>query len=279
MPKLDLPHFLALVPSTCYYEALQIVQLGYHNFQKLKPVHPHWRKQEFYTLHYVLDGEGTLQFYGKTYHLKKNHYFFIPPDIPFVYYPSATNPWSYIWFGVKGDFFDKLFEAYNFPSPVQEIQPNFTLDNLIENFFNNVELLKKTEEEKLAFFFSFMNVLKKQPSVVKNDDLYVKHAKMLIELNYNIPDFSIEQISDSLHLSHSRLCDIFKRKTGTTLKNYLMQTRLKFAKQLLEESDESITHISELCGYNCPLYFSNAFKSAFSVSPKIYRDAFKAKTK
>lgn len=278
MLNLDkIPHCLCLSPSEYYCEELQIVQLGYHNFQTVKPVYSYWRKQNFYTLHFILNGEGTLKIQGKTYRLKKNFCFFIPPDVPFLYFPSTQNPWSYMWFGVKGDFFKKLFDTYNLNPPIQEIQPNLNLENLIINFFSDNAFLQKTEEEMLAFFFSFISFLKKQPSVAKNNDAYVKHAKTLIELNYNVCDFSIEQISESLHLSHSRLCDIFKRKTDTTLKNYLMQTRLKFAKRLLEESDETITRISELCGYNCPLYFSNAFKSAFNVSPKIYREQFKAK--
>ena len=276
MLNLDkIPHCLCISPSEYYCEGLQIVQLGYHNFQTVKPVYSYWRKQKFYTLHYILNGEGTLKIYGKTYRLRKNHCFFIPPNVPFLYYPSTENPWSYMWFGVNGEFFKNLFDTYNFNSPTQEVQPNLNLENLIEAFFSDSTFFQKTEEEMLAFFCSFMSLLKKEPSVTNSDDAYVKHAKTLIELNYNVCDFSIEQISESFNLFHSRLCFIFKQKTGTTLKNYLMQTRLKFARRLLEESEESVTHISELCGYNCPLYFSNAFKSAFSLSPKKYREQCK----
>lgn len=276
----SLPHSIYFSPLTHYDENLQIEQVGYHNFQTVKPYN-YWRKQEFFTLHYVLNGEGTLKLKGKTYRIKSKQAFFIPPDVPFLYYPAEHNPWGYIWFGVKGEFFKNYFEScgYSIFSPVQKIPTNLMLDNLIFDFFTTQSTLTTDEETMLAFFFSFMKNIrdKKQYSTVKNDDLYVARAKMLVELNYNQPDFTIEEISESLHLSHSRLCDVFKRKTGSTLKNYLVETRLNWAKQLLVETEESVSHIAEFCGYNCALYFSNAFKKYCSMSPSEYRNLHKDK--
>lgn len=279
----SLPHCIYLSPPTNYDKNFQITQLGYHNFQTIKPVFSYWRKQDFFTFHFILNGEGVLKINGKTYKLKKNHCFFIPPDVEFLYYPLPSNPWSYMWFGVSGEFFKKLFENYGYSieKPTKQVALNLFLDNLILDFFTNKASLTTNEETMLSFFFSLITTIhdQKQFSVIKNDELFVERAKTLIELNFNLSDFSIEQISESLHISHSRLCDVFKQKTGTTLKKYLVEIRLKWAMRLLTETEESVSHIAELCGYNCALYFSNAFKKFAKVSPLEYRTLHKQKTK
>ena len=281
MDLLSLPHCIYLSPLSHYDENFKIVDIGYHNFQTVEPIYSYWRKQDFYTLHYVLNGEGVLKIKGSTYRIKKGQCFFVPPNETFIYYPQTSNPWSYLWFGVSGDFFKKLFESYGFSAktPIQKIVKNLMLDNLILDFFTNQATLTTSEETMLSFFFSFMKHLRndKQFSMIKHDELYVSRAKKLIELNYNLPSFSIEQISKSLHLSHSHLCYVFKQKTGITLKNCLVITRLKYALQLLVDTEESISHIAELCGYNSPLYFSNAVKKYCSMSPSEYRTEMRKK--
>ncbi len=275
MNLLSLPHCICLSPLNHYDANFQVVQLGYHNFHTVEPVYSYWRQQDFYTFHFILNGEGVLKIKGKTYRLKKNQCFFIPPDETFLYYPLTINPWSYMWFGVKGEFFKNFFASYGFSAqaPVQKIVNNLLLENLIFDFFTNQATLTTPEETMLSFFFAFMKNIRneKQFSVIKHDELYVSRAKELIELNYNISSFSVEQVAKSLHLSHSRLCAVFKNKTGITLKNYLVETRLKYALQLLIDTEESVSHIAELCGYNSALYFSNAVKKYCSLSPSEYR--------
>ena len=114
---------------------------------------------------------------------------------------------------------------------------------------------------------------KKQFSTVKNDDLYVARAKMLVELNYNQPDFSIEQISEALHLSQSRLCDVFKRKTGTTLIKYITAFRMKKAAEMLTMGCAPITTVAQSVGYDSSSYFSSVFRAQFKMSPADYRRA------
>ena len=53
-----------------------------------------------------------------------------------------------------------------------------------------------------------------------------------------------------------------------TPKQYLVTERILYAKSIIESGDYgSIKEVSEMVGYNDPLYFSKAFKMICGVSP------------
>lgn len=68
---------------------------------------------------------------------------------------------------------------------------------------------------------------------------------------------------------------VLKEKKGLTLRQYIINYRLKAAKRLLELTDKSIADIAEECGFTDASYFAKTFKSYFSETPKDYRNRFK----
>ena len=263
------------MPVTHYFETMRIVQVGYHNFSLIMPTYSFWRSQEFYTLHFVLEGEGVLHFDGKTYTVKENTFFFLPPGKQFLYYPKSSDPWKYIWFGVSGDM-EKYFAQHKFTAQTPVYPSHFpdSFKTIAFNFFSTHIPVNTTENELFSFFFQFMDYVAHER--VKKDNQttnasYVEQAKNLILLHYGNAEFTIEDISRMLHLSHSRLCVIFKNLTQITLQEFLCNTRNTNAAHLLTHTDKSVTEIAELCGYKNPLYFSTAFKRQFSLPPSEYR--------
>ena len=67
---------------------------------------------------------------------------------------------------------------------------------------------------------------------------------------------------------------IFTDAVGTSPVEYLTDTRIKAAKQLLENSDISDNTISKICelsGYSDIGYFSKVFKKKTGLTPREYR--------
>ena len=81
----------------------------------------------------------------------------------------------------------------------------------------------------------------------------------------------VQQIADPCGVDRAYLSKIFKYATGKTLQEYLIQFRIKRAKQLLKDTDLSVKYVSYSVGYNDPFTFSKVFKKQEGVSPSVWR--------
>ena len=69
----------------------------------------------------------------------------------------------------------------------------------------------------------------------------------------------------------SYLSSIFKDFHKISPKEYLLEVRMKRAKELLETTDQPIKIIAYSVGYLDPLHFSKAFRQYYDCSPSQYR--------
>ena len=90
-------------------------------------------------------------------------------------------------------------------------------------------------------------------------------------------DISIEQYAASRSMSTSWFTRSFRNATGTSPMQYILQTRIRNAQTLLEITDDSISNIASIVGYDNPMYFSRLFSRAKGVSPTGYRKIYREK--
>lgn len=83
--------------------------------------------------------------------------------------------------------------------------------------------------------------------------------------------FSSVDIETYMGLSYKHLNDVFKKETGMTLQKYHCQMRMERAARLLQQTDLTVTQISERLGFDEVFYFSNVFKKQMKLSPMSYR--------
>lgn len=81
----------------------------------------------------------------------------------------------------------------------------------------------------------------------------------------------LEKLAQVAGLSPTGLIWKFDRQLKTTPMQYLIQLRMQMAKQLLLESNLTVTEIAEKCGYTDVYYFSNAFRQHTGVNPSTFR--------
>jgi len=74
--------------------------------------------------------------------------------------------------------------------------------------------------------------------------------------------------------SKTVLIEKFKQSYGMTPIRYFICLRMNEARRLLVDTKYSISEIAERCGFHCPYYFSNTFKTQFGQSPSRYRRNF-----
>ena len=94
---------------------------------------------------------------------------------------------------------------------------------------------------------------------------------MYIAENYSDPTVSIETIADDIQLSTSYVSTLFKKAEGIAFSQYLLQYRIDMAKELLKNSGEKISTISERAGFGTYNNFVRMFKRKTGLSPSQYR--------
>ena len=103
---------------------------------------------------------------------------------------------------------------------------------------------------------------------VKNENLQKVIENM--HSSYNLK-WSISDFAKQCNLSAYRFIHNFKAYTSMSPIKYLTKIKIDKARELLLDSSLNIDEISEVLGYDNPLYFSRVFKKVTSMSPRKYR--------
>lgn len=84
-------------------------------------------------------------------------------------------------------------------------------------------------------------------------------------------DITIPYLAQLAHLSPYHFIRRFKKETGFTPHEYLLQTRIGAAKYMLMNTALPVKDICFACGFSCESIFCTAFKKMVGVSPLQYR--------
>ncbi|MBU1174635.1 MAG: arabinose operon transcriptional regulator AraC [Alphaproteobacteria bacterium] len=82
---------------------------------------------------------------------------------------------------------------------------------------------------------------------------------------------SVSDIAQSVCLSPSRLSHLFRTHLGMGVIQWRECQRLQYAKQLLRVTNVPIKSLSQMVGYDDPLYFSRVFRRQVGMSPNSFR--------
>lgn len=104
---------------------------------------------------------------------------------------------------------------------------------------------------------------KKTPT---EDDRTVSQVLQYIYKQYR-SEISLDDLADALHFSKSRLCKIFKDRTGFTIGGYLTMYRLQTACSLLEKGGR-VKDVGEAVGFQTYTHFIRTFTGKLGISPK-----------
>ncbi len=143
----------------------------------------------------------------------------------------------------------------------------------VDNIFKEMNSSKNRNTE-LTFFSCLLRLLcffdkyivESTPATVG----IMSEATKYINSNISF-DIDLDKICSALNISKYYFCRQFKMHTGTTVKKYILKTRIILAKGELMKTNMPITEISERCGFSSVSYFCRVFKEEENCSPLQYR--------
>ena len=83
--------------------------------------------------------------------------------------------------------------------------------------------------------------------------------------------FSLEKMAKALYVNGSYLLRTFKQYTGMTPLNYHHLVRCEKAKELLLQTNMSISDVGETAGFVSSSHFSHIFRKTEGCTPSEYR--------
>lgn len=242
----------------------EVFQVGYNDFKYMLPQKTPWI-QKHYTLHFVCRGSGTLEIGGRKHNIECHDFFVIPPDAPMMYYPNDDDKWAYVWFCVKGTGAQDLFESIgaSVNNPMLRRKNSSLTEAILEGLFQNGGF--SDDYRILSVFYEVLHCIGKP---LKSDSTT---AKLLIDRNFQMKDFTINHLCRNCGLSHAQLCRDYQIAYGTSPKQYLITKRMEYARELLKSTDLSIGSIADSCGYSDSVHFMKEFKRREGITPSEYR--------
>lgn len=84
-------------------------------------------------------------------------------------------------------------------------------------------------------------------------------------------EINLEELSARFYISPSYLSHTFREWTGSSPKQYIMRSRIAYAKEILITTDLSVSDIAVRCGFMDVSNFIRSFKKETSQTPMQYR--------
>jgi len=142
----------------------------------------------------------------------------------------------------------------------------FALEKLLEIYLKNSPYTHRKCSSLLEYIIC--DILEKHTAV--NENSHVALMKRYISNNWS-GAVSLSDIASACHLSETYCSALFKKCTGVTVSDYVMNIRLKRAEEMLRFSNETVAEIASKTGFCDIYYFSRAFKKNKGMSPLQYR--------
>lgn len=235
-----------------------------------------WHKNEQGCFLYIHSGKGIIAFSNKIYSIERGSLLYIPYNRYHYTLPEKPNEYTRSKIFISNKQVAALASEMVFhatypvcsmipPSEQSEIE---LIYSQLKNTSLKGEHFDMLANGCLMQLSAYLDAYKISAPDFLNG--YIEDS--LHYINQNISSrLTVEEIAKSVNLSKYYYCHIFKDAIGTSVMDYVINTRLTFAKELLISTQKSVSAISEACGFETLSCFCHQFKHYTGMSALNYR--------
>ncbi len=233
-----------------------------------------------YLIKFCIGGEGLLDYDGATHTIRPGQLFWTDCMKPQHYRTSPRKGnWRVLWvhfYGGPCQAYHNLFLAQNGESPIinvdSDVAVRSTLEALIGLYKNGDNNLQDDVQASGLLTQLMVRCICAAGTRAERSSLpsYVLDVRNYISLHY-AERITLDTLSKTLSINKYYLQKLFKRHMGLSPNEYLIQTRLTRAKQLLRTASLPISQISMDVGIHNIGHFISLFKQHEGITPSAYR--------
>lgn len=167
---------------------------------------------------------------------------------------SAYAEFTYAQEAVRLGAFDYILQ----PAPYEKIKE--AVMRLIETY--NLSGTKNNKEQTNRQIPDLVEELDKEDPI----EILKNHIRANLD-----QELGRQELAEMVHLNPDYLSRLFKRETGLSLIQFILQERILLAKHMLLETSVPISLIALKTGFTNFSYFSQVFKRETDLSPQEFR--------
>lgn len=240
---------------------------------------------DHYTLGYSLSGDRKYFTHTKIYYAHGETIGFALPNVYHRNMPMSDAPYKRFLIKYKKEVLEPVIDLIgeNEFQALHMHYMNFSEESLtlIRPQFENMLAIYNSHSKYSQFMLKNMlqNLVltiyqRRLPShedsiQLSNFNSQIYDALIYVERNLT-SDLSLEVVAKKVSLSPSYFSRLFKSSVGCSFSEYVIRTRLQYAKLLMSNEKLSISEIAERSGFGNSNYFSTLFKKYNNISPREY---------
>ena len=138
-----------------------------------------------------------------------------------------------------------------------------------------IELLGERIKELLPITEEVKEITEESETLSPDDRMFASRVKEYVEKNIDNADLSVIDIAQAMYVSRTVLFVRMKHIFNSSPNNYVLNTRINYAKKLLLTTDMRVSDVAYKSGFSDPKYFSRCFKKLTGVLPKEFAEGKK----
>lgn len=216
------------------------------------------KNRQTFGLSLCINGQITYTMNGKTYVSDQNKAVLLPQGGTYTILGNKDGTFPVVNFACQHLDCTEI-AVFPLENPQACTQDFETLKDL---FLHN--------ESPLKIYRTFYELLHKISCEIPRTYSPLRSVIQYIEQNIADTELSNTVLADKLHISEVYLRKLFLIHYQTTPKQYILDIRIRKAKQLLRDTSLTVAAIAEECGFSGVYHFCRMFKQKTGMTPTGY---------
>lgn len=218
---------------------------------------------------FPLRGRSRMFFDGVPYDMEPGKVFHGGPNMPLDKEVLGQSKWDFMVLHYQ--VYDNSQGTFPYALSHYELSPGHN-SRINDALYRMYQIYAATGNlsglrAKSLFFLILDEILTCAGCRLHNDSRELTEKAVEYVKNHYMEPLTISELARQYGLSSKQFAYLFQKHAGISPNKFLIEYRIRRAKELLCTTDCSVTEISKCVGYSDPYYFSLLFKNRTGLSP------------